>query len=65
MILRLFDNIRAVSLNTNETPHLNEVASQTDKWDSLNERRNILYDISKIFQQGNDTLIDYKTLQGY
>jgi hypothetical protein len=49
----------------NELLQYNEEISQTDKRDSPNQRSRILYDIFKIFQQGNDTLVDSKTLRGY
>jgi hypothetical protein len=50
----------------NETLHINEAASQTAKWDSLFHIEAASYMIELIyFEQGNDTLIESKTLQGY
>ena len=50
----------------NETLHINDAASQTVKWDSLYHIEATSYMIElRYFEQENDTLIEYKTLQGY
>ena len=50
----------------NETLHINDAASQTLKWDSLYHIEATSYRIElRHSEQGNDTLVESKALQGY